>query len=464
MATLTLASLPVLSFAGYPALWTGDTATGDASASPALQAAIDDCDGVLDLAPGATYLIDDAVTLKSRLHIRGNGATLLQHASCTDMLRYLSDDLTDLTIEGLRFDGSATWPEDETSDKWDLTPTYGIRISGADARRLKILDCYFEKISGSSISITSIGGEGLWIERCALLRGFYFSKGISVYADNGSSEASRFKGIKISGCRLQHGGPTAYVDAADEIYINSSDGIHVDGCANVIISDNDIEYPAGDAIRVEQTVRCSVSNNKIFEPGYNGINFYESCEDISATGNKIENWGRLPYAGALYDYNDGTLVIPREFPHATLAQFPADPTVSSWWEVWPYTTTGIDTETIRDYADKAYYSGVNTGSLPFRGFYGIGVVHNSKNAIITGNTCIPDLTTDGGKYTHASDFGIASTHYINAPVDSSTKKLGIILGNVAAGRVEDVYTPDYDDPINERGPKGARVVENNTTP
>jgi parallel beta-helix repeat protein len=462
MATLALSSLPVLSFVGYPALWTGDTATGDASAATALQAAIDACDGVLDLAPGATYLIDAAVTLKSDLHIRLNGSTLLSGASNT-IFTHSSAGLHDVLIEGPgTFDGTAAYPVDETVAKTTVTARYGVSISSTGGYNIEVRKCHFSHFAGGGVYITAPEGKNIKIKDNTADKGHYVLKSFSVYGNPGLVEADAVANVEVTGNVVEGGGPTGFTDATVVQFLNSSDGIHLDACKDSVVANNTVRNVAGIGIRIEENWRTKVINNTVEGSGGDGILVYFENHGVIVQGNTVKNWGRLPYAAALLDYS-GTLVVCREMPHTSLAPFPADPTASSWWEEWPHTLTGIDEDTIVDWADRSYYTSgpPESGSLAFRGHSGIAVTQASDDCIVTDNICIPDLTQESGKYTHASDFGISIVHSINSPHDDAAARVGLIAHNIAEGRVADIYTPAYRDPINERGPLGTVVVGTN---
>lgn len=465
MATLSVSTLHYMSFIGYPDLWNGDTADGTASASAALQAAINDCAGVLDLKPGATYLIDSPIYLKPNLEIRGNGAVLKRGATPGAILAYDINDLANVRLTGIRFDGSLTWPSDLTIDKNEITATYAIYINSDNAQNIEISYCSFHEISGGSIALYAIGGRNISVHHNDLLRGNFQGKGIAVFCASGSGEEEETlcMGVDVSFNRITEGGPTAFVDASVEGYVNSADGIHVDTCGNFTVICNSVDRIAAIGIRIERSRGGVVKGNNITSPGFDGIVAYLHTKNVSFVGNFVKDWGRIPHAYALLDYS-GTLVYAKETPNVSEAPFPADPTASDWWGTWPYVTTGVDLESVIDYDDKEYYSGYSEGVLPFRGRSGISVIFLSSNIAVSGNICIPNTEMESGKYTHASDYGFSSVHPVNNPTDTPELPIGVISGNIFGGRLAGIYTPEYMDPINERGELGDVAIGTNAEP
>lgn len=462
MATLSISTLPYLSFLGYPDLWNGDTADGNASASAAIQAAIDASIGVLDLKPGATYLIDTPLVPKSDTLIRLNGSTLVA-AGANHIFSTSTDGLHDFYVEGPgTLDGTAGYPVDTTIDKSTVAELYGIRIVSDNVYNLGFANLSFKKFAGGSIYILSRSGRTARVRDCTFADGHYRYKSIAFYAPDDSTEDEHFSDIIVSGCNIDGGGPTAFVDATNPNYLSSSDGVHFDVCRDSVIDATVVKNVAGIGIRIEQCIRVNITNSSTDETGAEGIIAYHHCANCSIKGNSVKAWGRLPFAASLLDYS-GALVIPRESPQVSSAPWPADPTASSWWEVWPYITTGIVLETVTAWADKAYYADgpPATGTLAYRGNSGIAITQASSDTIVSGNHCIPNLDTVEGKYTHASDFGISTIHPVNGAADESSYRAGLITNNIAEGRVADIYTPAYRDPINENGPLGAVVVGTN---
>jgi len=170
----------------------------------------------------------------------------------------------------------------------------------------------------------------------------------------------------------------------------------------------------------------------------------------SAAGNTIVNWGAIPFAYAMRSYG-GIYVIAREFPDAADAPLPADPSASTWFDTWPYSTTNITLGSVIAYSDTDYYTSGPLGILPFRGFSAIGVDGLSSDIAVSGNTCIGDTSSSGGGFTYANDFGFTIVHPTNSASNVGGENC-TITGNVFKNcHIAEIYHPEYHDLINTNG-------------
>jgi parallel beta-helix repeat protein len=261
------------------------------------------------------------------------------------------------------------------------------------------------------------------------------------------SDAGRPQNILFDGNYLSGGGPTGFYDASKEDWTGSCDGLDVDSCKDVIISNNTVDGIASIGIRVEQTNRAKVIGNTVKETGGTGITFYNECFDGVCVGNTVQNWGRIPPAYAIRSFG-GVYYAAQEFPNATLAPLPANPSVTAWFYVWPYALTGVNASTIIAYADTQYY-GTTNGILPYRGEAAISVTQGSHKINVVGNNVVGNITTSGGLYNYSSDYGISCIHPGNAPGGQLEAPLNsMITGNgVVDSRVYRIWHPEFADPI-----------------
>ena len=176
--------------------------------------------------------------------------------------------------------------------------------------------------------------------------------------------------------------------------------------------------------------------------------YYENF-DCVVVGNTVQNWGRIPPAYCMRSYG-GNYYVAREFPNASLAPLPANPSLSAWFYVWPYKTSGINLTTVLPYSDTNYYATTTNGILPFRGDSGIGITQGSQKINTVGNNIVGDITTSGGLYNYACDYGLSCVHPVNSPGGQLSAPLNsMITGNgVVDARVWRIFHPQFPDPIN----------------
>lgn len=437
---------------------------GNADDSAIIQAAIDELStagGGTIYFPTGTYNIQSQLTPKSNVHYRGEGKNSLLKVNSTPGPTYIfnaTGAIDNVVWDQVGFDGSINYPADSTVYKQTYAnKNNAIRTAGVAATNVTIRNCFFNSFSLGSIDLNNLAGtENISIINNHFYKGSYASKVISIRTPTGSPPASdldRPANIIVTGNRIQIAGPQYHYDPSKEDWVASADGIQFDSCRDVTCSDNVLSDIGANGIRVEQTLRASVSNNKLENIGQQGITFYQNCFTCTCVGNTVYGYGKIPNAYAIRNYS-GTYVVAREFPDASDAPLPADPTVSSWFDTWPYTLDNIDTTKIITYSDTDYYSGPSTGILPFRGGSGISVTSATTRVSFIGNNVVADDSTDGtGADNYAHDFGYSVVPTANSAASAAGSGGNcIFIGNTSVNASQyRFYHPQYADPINGNG-------------
>ena len=434
----------------------GADSTGSSDSTVAIQTAID---AVFAVGGGTLYFPAGQYKILSQL-VPKNNVSYLGEGKNSSLIwgsllagyffNQASTDLENVTWDSIGFDGTINYITDPTIYKQTYTRTNtAIRTGGVAAKNVTVRNCYFENISNGSIDFNGDFSDGIFVLNNTFINGCYCYKVVAVRTPSGSptSDAARPKNILFDGNYLKGGGPTGFYDASKEAWVASTDGLDVDSCKDVIISNNTVDGVASIGIRVEQTNRAKVIGNTVRETGSTGIMFYNECFDGACVGNTVQNWGRIPPAYAIRSYG-GNYYAAKEFPDAVLAPLPADPSVSAWFYVWPYSLNGVNTATIIPYSNTQYYPAAD-GILPYRGEAAIGVTQGSQKINVVGNNITGDISTSGGLYNYSSDYGISCIHPGNAPGGQLfAPRNSMITGNgVTDMRVYRIWHPQFADPI-----------------
>jgi hypothetical protein len=440
----------------------GDNATIDTAALNAAVDAVSDAGGGFLFFPDGTFLVDGAISLKSHVHLVGTGKTVLKIAddSAFNILNGTTEDLEDIVITGIEFDGSLNYPANSQVYKqtYSLRNT-AINIAGVAISGLTVKNCVFTSLSDRSVHVQSDAATDIDISNNSGYQSAYCAQVIYVRSVTTSvTESIRPRGIKINDNVFDTCGPQYHYNPTKEDWIASADAIALDRCAAFTVSGNQLSNVAGIGVRIEESIGGSVARNDFEDIGTNAIGIYKSAFYVSIIGNTGRRWGKIPPAYAIRNYS-GTLVYALEFPHASQNPLPADPTASSRWATWPYTTANIDTASIIAYDNTDYYAGSSDGILPFRGYAAIAVNSGAESCTVVGNNFKGDTALSGGKYVYASDFGFSNVHPVN---DNGTTNAGqntvVDDNNFHDVRVSTIYAPAYQDPIGGYGSLGSLIV------
>lgn len=444
---------------------------GGANDATIIQAAINELSaagGGTVYFPTGTYNVQTQLTPKSNVHYRGEGKNSLLKVNATPGPTYIfnaTSAIDNVIWDGIGFDGSLNYPADSTVYKQTYANNNnGIRTAGVAATNVTIRNCYFGSLSLGAIDFNGEGTEKVSIINNYFYKASYVYKVISFRTPSGSppaAEVDRPGMIVVTGNRIEIGGPQYHYDPSLEDWVASADGIDFDSCRDVTCSDNVISDIGGNGIRVEQTIRASVANNKVYNVGQFGINFYLSCFTCTCIGNTVYGYGKIPSAYAIRNYG-GTYVVAREFPNVSTAPLPADPTVSTWFDTWPYTLDNIDTTKIIAYSDTDYYSGPSNGILPWRGCAGIGGIGNSTRVHVIGNTVIANDAVDGtGADLYSHEWGYSIVHPVNSVFAGGGANC-VFIGNSSVNQsAYRFYHPQYEDPVNANGLLGTAIYVGN---
>ncbi len=409
--------------------------------------------------PKGLYGIQSQIIPRSNVHFKGEGKESIFKITVISAIYIFNgapeDSLQNIIFEALAFDGSLNYPRDSTIYKatYALGNT-AIRLAPtAFLKNVTIKNCFFDKLSNQSIDINVNGASDVNIIDNYFHKGAFKSSVIVARIPSAlATNVTRFKRFTIRGNTLDSTLPATHYDPSKEDWVGSSDGIALDKGLNSFVSNNTIKNVASIGIRIEESNNILVEGNNISETGNDGLVFYKYCKGGSATNNFITNWGRTPPAYSIRNYL-GTYYIAREFPRAVNGpQLPANPSLSAWWEIYPYSLAGVDVTKIKTYDPTEYYIGVpSTGVLPFRGSSGIGVIQDSEGITVMGNIITGDTSTVDGKYKYASDFGYSNVHPVNdsyAMTPYVSGRNNVVVGNVIKTvRKKRIYTPMFIDPI-----------------
>jgi hypothetical protein len=431
---------------------------GGADDGPEIQAAVDAvflAGGGTIYFPAGTYNLQTQVIPKNGVNYLGEGKESLLVWNSTSggyFFNQASTDLENVTWDNLGFDGTINYITDPTIYKQTYTRrNTAIRTGGVAAKNVTVRNCFFKNISDGSIDFNGDFSDGVFVLNNTFINGCYCYKVVCVRTPTGApiSDAARPQNILYDGNYLNGGGPLNFYDASKEAWVASTDGLDVDSCKDVIISNNTVVGVASIGIRIEQTLRAKIIGNTVKETGSTGIMAYNENFDCVVVGNTVQNWGRIPPAYCMRSYG-GNYYVAREFPDASLAPLPANPSLSAWFYVWPYKTSGINLTTVLPYSDTNYYATTTNGILPFRGESGIGITQGSQKINTVGNNIVGDITTSGGLYNYACDYGLSCVHPVNNPGGQFSAPLNsMITGNgVVDARVWRIFHPQFPDPIN----------------
>lgn len=456
-----LSNREVVNVKDYGAI--GDGSTDDTAAIQAAINAMSTAGGGEIHFPKGTYKITSSLALKSNVKLIGEGKKSVLKvgaASAYALLNGTTETLENVWIEGLNFDGSLNYPANSQVYK----QTYALRntainIAGVAISGLTVKNCVFTSLSDRSIHVQSDAATAIDIDSNSFSSGAYCSQVIYIRSTTTTvTDTIRPKDIRIIRNRIDTCGPQFHYNPTKEDWIASADAIAIDRSVGFIVSHNRLKNVAGIGIRIEESVNGSVVDNDFEDIGTNAIAVYKSAFYVTITGNSGRRWGKIPPAYAIRDYS-GTLVYALEFPHVSNNPLPADPTASSRWATWPYTTTNIDTASIIAYDNTDYYAGSSDGILPFRGYAAIAVNSGAESCTVVGNNFKGDTTLSGGKYVYASDFGFSNVHPVN---DNGTTNAGqntvVADNNFHDVRVSTIYAPAYQDTIGGYGSLGSPIV------
>lgn len=411
--------------------------------------------------PAGTYAISSALSIYSNVRYLGAGsnASVLQILGTPGPVAIFRTiaSVSDVEFDSLGFVGSVNYPADSTVYKQTYASrNTAIQTAGGAATGFVVKNCSFIEFSQGSIDINGATSSNIKITNNTFTKGSYCSHVINIRHQAAQTEANRLTDIVISGNTFDECGPEYFYDPSKEDWVASANCLIVDRTRNVSIANNIAKDVAG-GIRVEDSKYVAVTGNVVTGAGGEGISFYKYCTNCSATGNVIQNWGRIPPAYAIRNYS-GTYVVAREFPTAVTAPLPADPTASAWFDTWPYALTNVNTASIIAYNSSDYYTGPSAGILPFRGYAAISYVTESRNITVTGNTILGDTTQSGGLYNYACDFGVTPVHSVNSPTGGLPGQGCVITGNsISEALYKSHYHPAYEDPINARNATGTAV-------
>lgn len=436
----------------------GAVGDGVADDSAAIQAAIDAVEaegGGTVYFPVGTYSIQLSLTPKSNVSYRGEGELSVLKITTTPGPTYIFNqaltDLDGVVWDGLAFDGAANYPTNTDYVQTYANKNTAIRIGGVKASNIVIRNCHFNEFSNGSIDINGFESNNITIRDNRFIKGGYCFKVINLRLPSSSyTDAQRVSNCLVTGNLIDTCGPQSYYDPSKNSWNASTDAIAIDSGKDSVISHNIIKNTSSNGIRVEESLRVSVYGNTLSEIGGDGIVFYNSTFYCTCTGNTISGWGKIPLAASIRSYG-GSYYYAKEFPSAAAAPLPADPSASSWWDVWPFSVDNVDTGNIIAYSATDYYSSSTNpeGILPFRGFSAISISQLSQNITVVGNVSRGDLSVDGsGDNVYASDYGIG----IVTPRNTATHETGrncLFIGNTCLDpRVYRIYHPEYMDPIN----------------
>lgn len=414
-----------------------------------IQKAIDRCSasggGEVNIASGSVYVGAVGLMPKDNVTLTGSATFLLKHDGNCYAIRKSIGDLINFHVRGLRFDGSDFWPEARTISR--TSPTVrdhrGVFLTNGKYENISVEDCYFHKISGGAVAITTAGARSrnIRIRNNAGILAAYGNKIIAVY---GLPDAPWE--VEVSGNWLKDAGPLQFTDAGDDIFINSQDGIHLDVCDYSSVTGNWIVGVAGIGVRIEECFHTSADRNHVIEPGQTGVMLYNTCRSCTAIGNIVTGWGRIPAANSIRNYG-GAYYYATEY----VASCPADPSADARFALWPYALTGVDTGTIRAYA-------AGQPLQPYRGEAAVSMTTGTTHCTVTGNSGDGNLTQASGKYLFASDYGYTCVHPINTG-SSGTGNYSVVEGNsFRACRRYAHHHPQWMNPVGASGDNGMNIA------
>lgn len=425
----------------------GAVGNGIVDDTAAIQAAID---AMYALGGGNVFFPDGVygigatpVQVKNNVTLTGNGRNSVLKIITTAATSCIRSDIavSNVSIANLAFDGSILYPSTSDISPTSLNYHFGIKFN--DCTNVNISGCFFNQLTRSSITIT---GVAITCENISIDSNFFYKGGYSNRAIYVATGGPSPRNIQITNNTIDTIGPQYFYDASDDGYVGSGNGIGVDTCDTVIISNNTISNTSSDGIRVEQSYRVTVVGNTIRSPGGGGISFYLDCGEGSCVGNTILWWGRIPPAASIRNYS-GVYYYATEY----VASTPADPSVDARFAVWPYSVSSVNISTIRTYSAGVLLA-------PFRGFAAVSVTHRSKGIAVSNNASEGNLTQVGGKYVYASDYGYTPVHHVNTGTDNNGIEGAVIGNRFKSSRVYDIYQPKFMNPIAGTGLNGGKVL------
>jgi hypothetical protein len=443
---------------------------GGSDDSTIIQAAIDElyaAGGGTVYFPTGTYNLQNQLIPKSNVHYKGEGKNSSLKVNATSGITYIFNSaafgaVDNIVWDGVGFDGSLNYPADSTVYAPDIVgKNRAIRLAGYTITNVTVRNCFFNSLNNGSFEVNDeTGSTNISVINNHFYKGAYLGKVIRFRTPSGSAPADpddRPSNIIVTGNRIEICGPQYHYDPSKSDWTASCDGIDFNDVRDVTCSDNVLTDIGSTGIRVENTLRASISNNKLINIGSNGISFYQNCFTCTCIGNTVFGYHRTPLAFAMRNYG-GTFVVAREFPDASDAPLPADPTASSWFDTWPYSVENIDTSKVIAYSNTDYYTGSNLdGILPYRGGMGIAVVAASTRVSVIGNNVIANTSTDAsGDDNYAHEWGYSVVHSSNSAASVAGAGANcIFIGNASVDQsAYRFYHPENGDPINGNGALG----------
>ena len=406
--------------------------------------------------PDGIFGVASTIYLASNINIFGKGTLKVTTAGAYNIFSTITA-VSNVTISGITFDGSLNYPADRaTTDKNAIVNlNYAIKVENT-VDNFNVIGCKFNSFSDGSVHFVSLNSKNITIKDNICTLGSYRLKSLAVYSTFGYAESERHTGTVIIGNKVLGGGPTGHYDATVEAWCASSDGIHIDGGRDFLVDSNLVDSVASVGIRIEESITGNVVGNVVKNTGSDGIIAYKDCSSVVISNNSIDTWGTIPVAFAIRSFG-GVNYIAKEFPHSVDAPLPADPSSSSWFEVFPYTLDGINVSTILPYSDTDYYS-AGSGILPFRGNSAIGITQYSSGCKVGYNSINGDVTQDTGKYLYSCKYGVSNIHPVNGATDNTAT-----FSSVKETRIDNtistkIYFPKYQDPVNLNGTVPTTII------
>ena len=442
----------------------GDGVTDD---YVAIQETIDSCvsGGVVFFPPG-TYLISDTLKLKSNIVFSGvdkYNTKIYSNTSNRMRLQLYLNSISHIIIEKLSFEASTYYPNSTiTSVDSVLASTDSLirAIQITNSSNIKIQDCYFYGLTYGSIDARG-AINNIQIDKCIFNNASYAWKVILFAGNYGGLADFHYNNddahtISFINNTIMKFGPDKIFYPGTDDGVASMDAIHFDKVRNSIISGNQIDSCAGNAIRVEESRFINVSNNIISHPAENGINIYGYTFDCNVSSNIIFSWGRLPNQKYIRFNSDRDSIFMTKVYMDSLSTtsyldvVASIPNLDSGVVEFPYEILG-DTSFIPTFSPDV------TGWNPFRGYSAIAAASKCLRNSITGNVCYGDTTTSStgysyneNKYTHASDYGISiGVHSINA-LPNNNDGYAVISGNIVKNVInstKEIFVPKYSDSL-----------------
>ncbi len=227
--------------------------------------------------PGGTYDIDSTLQLKEGMHLYSNSNAVFKAGSVTSNIISLPSLTNNVTISGIRFDGSNTC---------------NVSIYATNLNNLLVEDCHFYSFLVAGIDVDGGATEGGRATGPVICNNYFYNmsagSGIRIGNDGNIRDYSRIKNNTFSGCQTGIRIVTGHngIILGNTISGSVSAGINL-ASDRWAISSNLINHNQTGIFCGLGTANNVISDNYILRNTYEGLSYYGGVDGDCVSGNII---------------------------------------------------------------------------------------------------------------------------------------------------------------------------------